>query len=286
MNRLKEYHLHKGDYSKLQLDINQSKIYCKKNAEHCFKPHRHTFYQIIWFKNQGTHFVDYTEYQHPKNSIFFLSTGQVHSFCRESENNGYLIHFNDIFLQKESSKSSNQIQFRLFDEVGTPFIVLPSSEVKNFEHLIEQLIYEVKNTQHNYKQQLYYYIQILLLNIDRLKRDDDIQIKPDHHFGTALRFKKMVKKYKNEFKSVSFFSQLLGVSDKTLNSISKKYYNDTPANFIHKTRILEAKRLLSNTNLTKKEIAYQLGFDQPTYFSKYFKKHTSLTPNEFQKRFL
>ena len=285
---MKEYHLHKGDYSKLQLDINNAKQYCQKNIEHCFKPHRHTFFQIIWFKNKGKHYVDYVEFEHPKNTIFFLSTGQVHYFSKESENSGHLFHFNDIFLQKESNAASNQIQYRLFNEIGNPFTVLPNAEIAHFEYLTQKLTDEIKSQQFNYKQQLYYYFQILLLSIERLKRQDTMETIPtatDHHLEAAVKFKKLVNEFRNEFKSVSFFSQQIGVSDKTLNTISKKYYSDTPANFIHKTRILEAKRLLSNTTLTKKEIAYQLGFEQPTYFTKYFKKHTSFTPKEFQKQF-
>ena len=62
----------------------------------------------------------------------------------------------------------------------------------------------------------------------------------------------------------------------------KQYLGDTPANIIQSVKILEAKRKLANKELSIQEIAFDLGFDQPTYFTKYFKKATGTTPKEFQ----
>ena len=291
-NPLKKYHLHKDNYSKLQLDINASKLYCEKNIQHCFKPHVHTFFQVIWFKDKGKHFVDYVEYLHPKNSIFFISEGQVHYFCKDSENDGYLFHFNDFFLNKEEKDSFNLIQYKIFNESGQPFIILSEDKIHDFEYLTKKLINEIETKKRGYKEQIYHYFQVFLLNLERLKwsqSDQEIDLndlKIDYNFELVMRFKKMVIESKNEFKTVSYFSESLGISDKTLTNISKKYLHETPANFIHKRKVLEAKRLLSNTNLSIKEIGYQLGFEEATYFTKYFKKHSSLTPKEFQKQFL
>lgn len=282
---MKEYHLHKGDYSKLQLEIQDATPYCQKNLKHCFKPHRHSFYQIIWFKKAGKHFVDYKEYNHTNNSIYFLNIGQVHYFCKESDNEGLLIHFNDIFLNKQEKDTIRQIEYSLFNEFGIPFVTFSKEAIFDFEYLAEKLKFEIKERPIKYNQQIYHYLQIMLLKIERQRENINDRISIDQHFEMAMRFKKIIQSNKNEFRSVEHFSQLLGVSKKTLTTISKKYFKDTPANIIHQHKILEAKRLLSNAKLTIKEIAYELGFEQPTYFTKYFKKHTNLTPKQFQKQF-
>ena len=282
---MREYHLHKDDYTKLQLDINDSQPYCLKNKQHCYKPHRHSFFQIIWFKSEGNHYVDYQEYSHEPNTIFFLSSGQVHHFCQDSENEGYLFHFNDIFLAQNNNAAAIQMEYRLFNEFGQPYIQLPRTELPVLQHLTNQLIDEIELQQYNYRQQIYYYFQILLLKLERLKQKATPNWTNDPHFEIALGFKQAIERHKTEFKGVTYFSQLLGISEKTLSTISKKYFKETPANFIHKKRVLEAKRLLSNSKLSIKEIAYQLGFEQPTYFTKYFKKYTTMTPKAFQSQF-
>ena len=282
---MKEYHLHKGNYSKIQLDIQDANPYCQKNLQHCYKPHRHSFYQIIWFKKAGKHFVDYKDYSHPKNSVYFLNVGQVHYFCKESNNEGLLIHFNDIFLNKQEKDAMRQIEYSLFNEFGIPFVTFSKEAIIDFEYLAEKLKFEVKEKPIKYNQQLYHYLQIMLLQIERQRENISDRISIDQHFEMAMRFKKTIQSNKDEFLSVEHFSQLLGVSKKTLTAISKKYFKETPANIIHQHKILEAKRLLSNAKLTVKEIAYRLGFEQPTYFTKYFKKHTNLTPKQFQNQF-
>lgn len=282
---MKEYHLHKDDYSKLQLDINDAQIYTQRNIEHCFKPHRHSFLQIIWFKKEGSHFVDYVEYEHPANSIFFLTSGQVHYFCPKSLNEGFLFHFNDTFFNKIKEKQTTRLKYRLWEQMTMPFVCLSSDMVEDFDYLTKKLTEEIGEKRFNYKEQLYHYFQIILLNIERVRQRTGENITLDAHFELAIQFKEAIELYKKDFESVSFFSQLLGVSNKTLTSICKKYFQETPANLIHQYKVLEAKRLLSNTRLSIKEIAFQLGFDQPTYFTKYFKKYTKLTPKEFQKQF-
>lgn len=282
---MEEYHLHQGDYTKLQLAIHDAAPYCQKNEKHCFKPHRHSFYQIIWFKHAGTHFVDYQAYSHAAHSVYFLNIGQVHYFCKESNNEGILIHFNDIFFNKQEKDAIHQIEYSLFNELGMPFVTFSPEAIAEFEYFTQKLTYEITARLTKYDQQLYYYLQIMLLQIERQRNDTHIQVSVDPHFGIAMRFKKMIKTTKHEFHSVEYFSESLGVITKTLNSISKKYLKDTPAHIIHKYKILEAKRLLSHAKLSIKEIAYELGFEQPTYFTKYFKKHTNLTPKQFQHQF-
>ena len=282
---MREYHLHKGDYSKLQLEVQDAMPYCQKNVQHCFKPHRHSFYQIIWFKKAGKHFVDYQEYQHEANSIYFLNIGQVHYFCKASDNQGLLIHFNDIFLTQQENDAAHYLEYNLFNELGRPFVALGAAALSDFKYLAEKLRFEIEEKASNYGQQLYHYLQILLLQIERQRKNAAGKTSPDQHFTKAMRFKKMIESTKDQFYSVAHFSQQLGISPKTLTTISKKYFKRTPARMIHEHKILEAKRLLSNAKLSIKEIAYELGFKQATYFTKYFKKYTHLTPKQFREQF-
>lgn len=281
---MQEFHLHRDSYSKLQLDIHESKSYCNQNADHCYMAHRHSFYQLIWFKRAGRHYVDHQEYQHGENTIFCISKGQVHKFCPDSENEGYLIHFNEIFFKKKDTDVLKWTHYSLFNEMANPMVAIPSDWEFDFQFFMDKLIEEIHLRKHNYKEQLSCYLQILLLRIERQKQNGPHPLISDAHFVIAVRFDKLVDDAKNHSKNVGHFSSLLNVSDKTLNTISKKFFRRTAANFIHDKKVLEAKRMLTVAKLSIKEISFQLGFDQPTNFTKYFKRHTGFTPKAFREQ--
>ena len=70
--KIDEYHLHKDQPERRQLEIFSLQDYVEKNFEHSSKPHLHSFFQIIWFtKGNGNHFVDFKEYEVKPNTIFF-----------------------------------------------------------------------------------------------------------------------------------------------------------------------------------------------------------------------
>lgn len=283
MKEIKQYHLHKDDYSKLHFDLHEAYPYCQKNVAHCYKAHQHSFYQFIWFFKPGRHFVDYELIEHPANALFFLNKKQIHYFCDQSPNEGYLFHFDEVFLHKQDSNAENWIQYQLFNELGTPFVLLPAKQIVDFNYFTQSLQNEIEQKAYNYRAQIFHLFQTLLLKVERLKQEqeNDFVEKIDQHFILAMNFKRQVEANIQSFLSVEQYSQLLGVSSKKLTALSKQFLKDTPANIVHQRKILEAKRLLSNQKISIKEIAYSLGFDQPTYFTKYFKKHTGLTPKQF-----
>ncbi len=285
MEEITQYHLHKDDYSQLHFEIKEAYPYCQKNHLHCFKPHRHSFYQLIWFTSEGRHFVDYETYYHPANSFFFINKRQVHYFCTEVENRGYLFHFDDLFLVRYDEKVEDSLRYRLFNEVGRPFVHPEENDLIMLGQLKDMLLSELKERSYHYRWQLYFLVRAVLLMVERLKYAEQPEtVDMGMDFTLAMDFKALIEKHMNEFLSIEEFSGKLGVSSKKLTKVVKQYLKDTPAQILHQRKILEAKRLLSNTTLSIKEVAYDLGFDQPTYFTKYFKKHTQMTPTTFMEQ--
>jgi len=285
MDQIRQYHLHKDDYEKLHFDIHDAGAYLSRNLKHCYKAHRHSFYQLIWFKNTGSHYVDYEIIEHPANTLIFINKSQIHYFCEQSTNEGYLFHFDEVFLDKQNQHAKNWIQYRLFNEIDSPFVTLENEEeISSFQYFTNTLIDEITERQHNFKEQLFYLFHALLLKVERLKQEQVFKEKVDDNFILAMSFKQLIDDHIHELMTIDHYSQLLGVNSKKLTSVSKQFLQNTPSNVIHERKILEAKRSLSNLGKSIKEIAYSLGFDQPTYFTKYFKKHTGITPKEFVKQ--
>lgn len=113
-----------------------------------------------------------------------------------------------------------------------------------------------------------------------------IEFDAEKDFVLAVSFNNLVHKKIDSFAGIEEFATELNTNSKKLTSVSKKYLLDTPGNIIKKRKILEAKRMLANQQTSIKEIAFSIGFRQPTYFTKYFKKATGYTPKEFQNTIL
>ena len=98
-SKIPQYHLHKAYPEKLQFQIYDLQSYRNKNSEKASRAHSHSYYQIIWFFNEGgTHTIDFKTYPIKKNSILFVSKDCIHAFDDNLTVEGWLIHFNESFF--------------------------------------------------------------------------------------------------------------------------------------------------------------------------------------------
>lgn len=282
-DKINLYHLHQNNQARLHFEVNDSIAYTTRHAKHCYVPHRHSFYQIIWFTEAGQHHIDYQSFHHEADTLFFINVGQVHHFCSDSSNAGFLFHFNDVFLNRKGEQLQSWLEYQLFTEIESPMIFLKERQEKaQLISLRELIVQELKETSYNYQSQTYHLFQAFITYMERIKRESlspTFTQSPDIHLIT--NFKELINQNLENSHNLEFYSRELGISSKKLTQISKSILGDTPGNIITQRKILEAKRLLSNTNLSIKEVGYQLGFDQATYFTKTFKKIEGISPKEF-----
>ncbi|MCE7996245.1 MAG: helix-turn-helix domain-containing protein [Roseivirga sp.] len=282
MSGFPEYHLDSHDPARLHFALHPIEAYIKEHKDHVFNAHRNSFFQLIWFKKAGLHYVDYETVEHPANAIFFINTHQVHNYCEFAPNEGFVFHFNDFFIHRQEDNSDNWLRYRLFNEIGTPFVVPNSEELNAITQLTHCLLVELSQGEYNYEQQIYYLFRTILLKVERLKHVQYPEFPAtDMHLKLVIQFKELVEQYVHKNRSIDEFASELGTSSKSLTGYTRKYLQQTPAVTIQKRKILEAKRLLSHKELSIQEVAYRLGFEQPTYFTKYFKKDTGMTPKDF-----
>lgn len=280
---IKEYHLHKNDYSKLHFEIQPMRPYFEKNHEHCIKPHRHSFYQILWFQPASDHFVDFEIQKLSENTLVFLDKYQIHYFCPYSKNEGFLIHFNDYFLLNQAQDAPKYLRYFLFNGLGQTYNTIPEETQIKLGRLLNLMQDELKEARFQQKEMLYHLFSSFLVAAERIKRKNrNDQPQENADYEVLFAFKEATEQKLSESTSVTELSEQLNVSSKKLSAITQIYLHQTPAQFIANRKALEAKRLLSNTQLSIKEIAFSLGFDQATYFTKFFKKQTDLTPKEFR----
>jgi len=141
--KIEQYHLHKAHPEKLQFELYDLNSYRKKSGEKAAIPHSHSYYQIIWFfEDGGEHLVDFKTFDIKKDTILFISKDQTHAFDNNLNVRGWLIHFNesffmhsdvDIFLKYSIFNSQQNPCYAINNEtheVATSYISMIQKELK------------------------------------------------------------------------------------------------------------------------------------------------------------
>lgn len=290
-NIINEYHLNRYQPDKPQFAMYDLHGYVERNQEHTTKPHIHSFYQIIWFREgSGKHFVDYKEYEVRENYIFFIAKNQVHYFDNNKDYQGVLLHFNEAFLVQKESETDFFLKCNLFNN---PYQLPYSSIGEKGNTILSQYISQMEKEFENEgifgkEELLRAYLISFLIQIQRIKIEDnqsqsDAPFVIDEKRKQLIKFINLVDKNYPKGLSVSEYAQLLAISSRTLSDLTNQLLSKTPSLIIQERIILEAKRLLVHSDLNVNQIGYRLGFDDPSYFAKYFKKHTEASPSEFRE---
>ncbi|WP_298426353.1 AraC family transcriptional regulator [uncultured Kordia sp.] len=98
------------------------------------------------------------------------------------------------------------------------------------------------------------------------------------------QIEKLIEIYFIKESSVEFYAKKIEVSISTFNRLCKKYFQNSFVTLLNLKRIASAKNKLFLTNISIKDIAYEVGYNDPLYFSRVFKKHTNISPKEFRKQ--
>lgn len=288
---INEYHLNRHQPDKPQFTIYDLQEYVGKNQEHTTNPHIHSFYQIIWFQEgNGKHFVDFNEYDVIDGSLFFIAKNQVHYFDENTDYKGALLHFNEAFLVQRDSETEFFLKCNLFDNpYQPPFCVVDQESRATLNEYVSQIEKEFENPNSFGKEELLRsYLKSFLIQSQRIKGVSE-QVLTDTPFvfdekrKQLIKFINLIDKNYTKGLPVSEYARLLAFSPRTLSDLTNQLVNKTPSLLIQERIILEAKRLLLHSDLKVSEIGYRLGFDDPSYFAKYFKKHTDASPTEFRE---
>lgn len=283
-SNIEQYHLHKSHPEKMQFEIYDLKEYRHKNVEKAAIPHSHSYYQIIWFYDEGgTHTVDFTCYDIKKNTLLFINKDQIHAFDKNLKVQGRLIHFNESFFMH--AEVDIFLKYHLFNSAQNPIYLLnqPNSTLaSSYINLMQQ---ELQNREaFGNEDVIRFLLKSLLIVLERVHHTGggkNIAL-TDNYEIQFYKFKELLEE--NYFKNLSVhtYAELLNVSSKTLATIVKHVVSKSPSEVITERIILQAKRLLKFTALQIQEIAFQLGFSDDSYFVKYFKRYVGVSPNAFR----
>ncbi len=251
-------------------------------------PHRTGFYHIIWFqKGSPTHLVDFNPVKIKPNTILFLNKDTVQRFDTKGNFDGKAILFTDSFFCKTETDTKFLRSSILFNNLFSVSHLQLQKSSQLFADLFQQMETELTNTKDNYQSDiLQNQLHNLLLHSDRERRKQNFtEVKKGADLDYVMLFKDLLENQFPKQKLVSSYAGQIRVTEKRLNQATSKILDKSPKQMIDERIMLEAKRLLAHTNESVKEIGFALGFDEPTNFIKYFRKHQNSTPVEFREQF-
>lgn len=249
--------------------------------------HVHNFYEIIWFtEGEGVHTVDFREYPVRPGTLFFVAPGQVHSFGEHYEGQrGYVLKVCADLMGESCGEALDILRYRLFDVDTVPYRRIDEAAAERLERIVAQLSEEnALGLAVGHKDYLRALVRMLVISIERACEDCTGAFAPRTTTAQAtfLAFRRLLDKEHRRLHSVKEYAAELGVSTKTLTNHIAECSPHSPLEIINARLVLEGKRMLRYSNLMVKEIAFDLGFDDPSYFVKFFKRQTGQLPADFR----
>lgn len=246
-----------------------------------FQPHRLNFYAILIITEGSVeHIVDFNSYKLIKGDCLIIAKGQVHTFDKNSKYIGFIFIFTEEFIQKYISQSTIAHINLLYNYfLGQNSFKSSIYNDRFIGILTEKLDKPSLYSQHNF---IGAALSIYLLELADLRIQADTAPSKLKYFEVFSEFQRLLTTKHENTHDAKIFAEMMAISYKHLNEICKQVVNKTAKQIIDDFVILEAKRLLVASSLSSKEISYILGFDEPTNFNKYFKKHTDLSPTDFR----
>ncbi|MGM8360485.1 helix-turn-helix domain-containing protein [Flavobacterium sp. ARAG 55.4] len=246
------------------------------------KPHRHNFYLLVFFINgSGMHEVDFDRFDIRPGSVFVLQPGQMHHWILSEDIEGFIVFYTaEMYNLYFGNKKIEDYPF-YFSVQNSPEIVLEEAEINQVLPYFENLIAESQSNQLLKRDKIMNLLDSI--HIELARKYSQIHVHEAHSYNVKIKnLEQLLEQKFKEEKSAAYYASELHITLKHLNRICNEILKKTTTEVIVDRVVLEAKRMLLDKNWTVNEIATELGYDDYSYFSRLFKKHTSVTPTAFR----
>ena len=257
--------------------------YCVANENEQSK-----YYKIFWIEDgYGKYQIDFKSFEVEKAGLFFLSPEQVLTIDTEKVKSGFQISFDREFYCVETHGKEIACNGVLFNNVHrATMIPLTQEDNGYFLELLHKMVDEIQSPGPAHREMLETYLRLFL--IGALRKWESLNLKPEvveeEQNRLAADFIALVEKHFKRTHSVSEYAEKLGLSPKSLAKRLNVLGYKKPTEIIRDRVVLQAKRDLRFSNKPVKEIAFDLGFDDPAYFTRYFKKEAGDSPLGYREQ--
>lgn len=246
---------------------------------------------ILVQSGKGSYTIDSHRFPFKTKSMYFTNPGHIRAFEVEETKVGYMIAFTENFLRENVHRDIFEEFPFLLTEIVPPK-VLTDEEFNEFEKAHLQIMEEFRKTS-RYKNKILGNLLVTLLLKTKEKFWSDYDPIEDGERNSQIiksfkqlleeEFTGLMKGSVKHISNVQEYANRLNLHPNYLSQVMKAKTGKTTNQWISDRTLSAAKTLLKNTTLSSKEIAYMLGFKEPTHFGRFFKKQTGVTPHSFKK---
>ncbi len=251
---------------------------------HFFRDRKLSLLTIAWNRGPDQKInIDGVDFQFASNSIVSLMTNNTFYFERPEDIVAW--QYNRAFYCIiDHDKEVSCVGFLFYGSNGVMFMGLDTDYARKINALLTVFLDEFSEKDNIQGEMLRMLLKRLIILITRLAKRQHLNgfDLPEEEFDIVRRFNLLVENHYWQYHQVQDYANLLNKSPKTLSNLFALYNNKTPLQVIKERIALEAKRLLQYTDKTSKEIAFELGFEDPANFSRFFKQQTGLPPGDFK----
>ena len=249
-------------------------------------PHRHDYYTVMLVKQaSGRHLLDFIEYELKGRQAYFISPGQVHQVKEAERPLGYSIVFSNQFLVENNIPLQFIEDLNLFnDYLDQPPLQLSQEEYEKLEGYSEEMLHLFREPLKFNSQALGAYLKLFFIHCNNLcSLNFDALVKKQGASALLKKFRDLLDSQYASWHTATEYADALNVSADHLNRVVKSLVGRTVKEMIQSRIVIAAKRLLYFSDLSAKEIGYNLGFSEPANFSSFFKNCTGTSPTSFRK---
>lgn len=238
-------------------------------------PHRHAFYEVLFFTevpDGGMHSIDFEESPVSTDCIYILNPGQAY-FMTLTSHKGFLIAIRPEYLRHSGLLFENRLGSM------APCVLSLGDKDMNSSGAVIEMLHEEYTTAKRH--------EIITTHIDTLLSYVSVFIR-DYHASSGINSRmltllELIELHYAIEHDVAFYAGKLSLGKKRLNVLAVEAFGQTVKQLLGQRLLLQAKRMIGGSHSTFKEIASELGFRDASYFSRFFRQQSGMSPEDFRR---
>ncbi|WP_183566639.1 AraC family transcriptional regulator [Mucilaginibacter sp. SP1R1] len=247
-------------------------------------PHRKDYYLFVLVKQgNNRHWIDFMPYTVKADTFYFTVPQQVHLKEHAGPMEGLMASFTDEFLQLEENRTLKQLPIIQNPAAGHE-LLLSAEDIRFVEEVMLKMVAEFNADSNWRNQMLGSWLRVLVIYLSRLYTNQFAKSRVNPNHFVLKSFQELISRHYHELHEVATYADKLNLTPGYLNDLVKQQSGKTAITHIHHRLIVEAKRRLLHTELSVKQIANELGFEDAAYFNHFFKRIADTTPVSYRQQ--